>query len=113
MMARTRWTFRPTSSQRSMASRLEPPVVTTSSTIAIDSPAETGLRPVCRCRVVWLPCGPLRRGAAFPFDACEREDGRRDRVGADRHAADEIGHVGGEKFEHSFADELAPLASRA
>ena len=42
MIASTRWTFSPTASQRSIASRLEPPVVTTSSTIAIDSPARNG-----------------------------------------------------------------------
>ena len=46
-------------------------------------------------------------------DAGEREDRGGDRVGADRHAADEVGHVAGQQVEHAFADRAARLGRRA
>ena len=43
------------------------------------------------------------------LDAGEREDRRGDRVGADRHAADQRRHVAGEQLEHALADEPRAL----
>ena len=45
----------------------------------------------------------------MPCDAGQREDRGGDRIGADRHAADEVGHVAGEQFEHPFADQPRAL----